>query len=275
MSYLEAILFGVVQGITEFIPVSSTAHIIITELVLGYNFPGLAFEIMLHIASALAVIGYYRKDLLEIGGGFFRYFKYKTEENRTYFRYGIFLLSATAITGILGLLLKGQIQDFMKTPSFIAAALAITGFFLIIIERVHRYGNRREPDMNYRDSIIVGLGQTIAVIPGISRSGSTLVAALFTGLSRETAVRYSFILVVPIILGSAVLTTGDAQMKMWSQLGAGPIVVSFVTSFIFSWIGIIWLIDFLKKRRLIYFAIYCFLIAFLIHNYLEAVPPTI
>ncbi len=275
MSYLEAILFGIVQGITEFIPVSSTAHIIIAELVLGYNFPGLAFEIMLHIASALAVIGYYRKDLLEIGGGFFRYFKYKTEENRVHFRYGLFLLTATAITGILGLLLKGQIQDFMKTPSFIAAALAVTGLFLIIIERVHRYGNRREPDMNYRDSIIVGLGQTIAVIPGISRSGSTLVAALFTGLSRETAVRYSFILVVPIILGSAVLTTGDAQMIMWSQLGVGPIVVSFVTSFIFSWIGIIWLIDFLKKRRLIYFALYCFLLAFLIHNYLEAVPPTI
>ncbi len=274
MSYFEAVLFGIVQGITEFIPVSSTAHLIITELVLGYNFPGLAFEILLHIASAMAVIVFYRKDLLEIGRGFFSYLNLKNEKDLVHFRYGLFLLVATAITGTLGILLKGQIQDFMKTPSFMAAALAVTGIFLIIIERVHHYGDRREKDMVFRDSIIVGLGQTIAVIPGISRSGSTLIAALFTGLSRETAARYSFILVIPVILGSSVLTVGEAQMDMWSQLGAGPLLLSFATSFIFSWLSIIWLIDFLRKKRLIFFAFYCFVVAFLIHSYLEAVPPT-
>ncbi len=275
MTIFEAIIFGIVQGLTEFLPISSTAHIIIAELIFGYNFPGLAFEIFLHVASVFAVAFYFRRDLWAVIRGFFLYFREKNQENRVHFMFGIYIITATAITAILGLSLKSLVVDVMKTPPFIAGALAVTGTALIFIERFREYGSRRENKMTFLDSAIVGIGQTIAVLPGISRSGATLIAALWAGLDRDTAVRYSFLLVIPAIIGSAVLSAGDISGEIWTAIGTGPLVASFLASFIFSLVGIIWLIDFLKRGRLIYFALYCYLVAFLVYNYVREIPPTI
>ena len=275
MHIIEALIFGIVQGITEFLPVSSTAHIIIVELLFGYNFPGLAFEIYLHIASVFAVIIYFRSELWAVVRGFLNYFTERTAENRVHFMFGLYIIIATVITGSLGLLLKGLVEETMKTPPFIAVALTVTGTLLIIIERFRLYGRRTEKNMTYFDAIIVGLGQTLAVLPGISRSGATLVAALWMGLERDTAVKYSFLLVIPVILGSTVLALGEASMAMFATIGAGPLVMAFATSFIFSWIGIVWLINFLKRGRLLYFAIYCYVVAFLVFWFIQEIPPTI
>lgn len=275
MTLFEAIIFGIVQGISEFLPISSTAHIIITELLFGYNFPGLAFEIYLHIASVFAVMIYFRRELWAVIKGFFSYFSEKSNANKIHFMFGIYIIIATVITGSLGLLLKNLVVDIMKTPPFIAAALVVTGTALILIERFKRYGNRKEDRMTYLDAVIVGLGQTIAVLPGISRSGSTLIAALWAGLDRDTAVRYSFLLVIPAILGSTVLAAGDLSGAIWGEIGAGPLAASFLASFIFSIVGIVWLIDFLKKGRLLYFAIYCYIVAFLVFAFVQEVPPTV
>jgi len=269
ISYIEAIIFGIIQGITEFLPVSSTAHLVITELILGYDFPGLGFEIYLHLASALAVIIYFRKDLYDIMNGFFNYYNHKTTENKISFYFGLYIIIATIITGGLGVFLKNAVSEFMKTPQFMALTLSLTALFLIFIERIHEYGTRTEKEMKFSDSIIVGLGQTLAVLPGVSRSGSTLIAALWSGLSRKTAVRYSFILVIPVILGSTVLAIEDFLGGMWLEIGTGPLIISFFSSFIFSIIGIIWLIDILRKSRLFYLAIYCFILALLIFHYRE------
>ena len=275
MSLFEAIIFGIVQGISEFLPISSTAHIIITELLFGYNFPGLAYEIFLHIASVFAVIIYFRRELWSVIRGFFSYFIEKSDINKMHFMFGIYIIIATAITGSLGLILKNLVVDVMKTPPFIAAALAVTGTALILIERFKRYGSRKEDKMTWLDAVIVGLGQTIAVLPGISRSGSTLIVALWAGLDRDTAVRYSFLLVIPAILGSTVLAAGDLSGAIWSEIGTVSLAVSFLASFLFSIVGIIWLIDFLKKGRLLYFAIYCYILAFLVFMLVQEVPPTI
>lgn len=269
MSYIEAIIFGIVQGITEFIPISSTAHLVITELLFGYHFPGLAFEIYLHIASAFAVIIYFRKELLTVIIDFFSYLLTRKIKYRIQFLFGIYILAATFITGVLGIILTDFVHDSMKTPPFIAAALTITGVFLIIIERIHKYGMRTEKNMNLIDSFFVGLGQTLAVLPGISRSGATLVTALGMGLSRETAIRYSFLLAIPVILGSSVLALDEISNSFWSNLGTGPLIVSFVSSFFFSLISIAWLINFLKNSRLIYFALYCFILALLVFTFLD------
>ncbi len=273
MSIIEAIIFGIVQGLTEFLPISSTAHIVITQLILGTTFPGLTFEIYLHIASIFAVMIYFRKDLIQVIVGFFSYFTSRTKENRVQFLFGLYIIVATIITGGLGLVLSDFIGVTMKTPPFIAGALIVTGFGLIFIERVHRYGSRTEKDMTFLDSIIVGLGQTLAVLPGISRSGSTLIVALLVGLNRETAVRYSFLLAIPVILGSTVLAVGDVSTEVFAAIGTPALVISFITTFIFSWLGIIWLIDFLKRSKLIYFAIYCFVVAILVFLFLE--PTTV
>ncbi|MFC0473381.1 undecaprenyl-diphosphatase UppP [Halalkalibacter kiskunsagensis] len=270
MSIIEALIFGIVQGITEFLPISSTAHIVITQILLGYQFPGFGFEIFLHLASILAVVIYFRKDLLVVITGFLGYFADRSRDNRTQFFFGIYIIVATMITGVLGLVLEDFIGASMKTPPFIAIALALTGLFLIIIERFVKYGNRTEKDMTFKDSIIVGLGQTLAVFPGISRSGATLVAALFAGLSRDTAVRYSFLLSIPVILGSSVLAIGDfTDGAMVAEVGIAALIVSFIATFIFSWLGIVWLIDFLKKSKLVYFAIYCFAAAIFVYFFLD------
>lgn len=269
MSIIEAIIFGIVQGITEFLPISSTAHIVITELLMGYHFPGLAFEIFLHLASVLAVCLYFRKDLLRVICGFAAYPFSRTENNKVQFYFGCYILLATFITGLLGLLFKDFIGESMKTPAVISSALIVTGTFLIIIERMRTYGDRTPDKMNIMDAFIVGLGQSLAILPGISRSGSTLVTALWRGLSRDTAVRYSFLLAIPVILGSSVLMFGDVSRGMWSEIGTQALVISFIFTFIFSWIGIVWLIEFLKKSRLIYFAMYCFVVAVLVYFFVD------
>lgn len=274
MSIIEAIIFGIVQGITEFLPISSTAHIVITQMLFDYKFPGLSFEIFLHIASILAVTIYFRRDLIEIITGFFKYFVNKSKENRTQFFFAIYIVIATGITGVLGMLLEDFIGEGLKTPTVIAISLTVTGIFLIIIERFVTHGNRKEGEMTFLDSIIVGLGQTIAVFPGISRSGATLITSLFIGLNRDTAVRYSFLLAIPVILGSSVLAIDDfAGGEIMTDIGLLPLIVAFIVTFIFSWIGIVWLIDFLKKSKLIYFALYCFAMAIFVYFYLS--PDTI
>ncbi|OLO42686.1 undecaprenyl-diphosphatase UppP [Alkalihalophilus pseudofirmus] len=273
MSIIEALIFGIVQGITEFLPVSSTAHIVITQMIFGYTFPGLAFEIYLHMASILAVIIYFRKDIIDVLTGFFKYLGNRSKENKVHFFFGIYIIVATGITGGLGLVLKDVVGDTMKTPYFIAAALTFTGLSLILIERFHKYGSRTEEDMTFKDSIVVGLGQTLAVLPGISRSGATLIVALLAGLSRDTAVRYSFLLVIPVILGSSVLAIDEIGSGMFSAIGAPALIVSFIATFIFSWLGIVWLIEFLKKSKLFYFAIYCFIVAILVALFIN--PETI
>ncbi|MCM3714848.1 undecaprenyl-diphosphatase [Alkalihalobacillus oceani] len=270
MSILEALIFGIVQGITEFLPISSTAHIVITQILLGYSFPGLGFEIFLHLASILAVVIYFRADLLTIIKGFFGYITSRSAEYRTSFYFALYIIVATFITGVLGLVLENAIRDVFKTPPFIAAALAVTGLFLIIIERFARLGNRTEKEMTFVDAVIVGLGQTISVMPGVSRSGATLITALFIGLNKDTAVRYSFLLSIPVILGSTVLAIGDfMEGSIIAEVGVGPLVIAFLATFVFSWLGIVWLIDFLKKSKLIYFALYCFAAAIFVYFYLE------
>lgn len=270
MSILEALIFGIVQGITEFLPISSTAHIVITQILLGYTFPGLGFEIFLHLASILAVVIYFRADLLTIIKGFFGYITSRSAEHRTSFYFALYIIVATFITGVLGLVLENVIRDVFKTPPFIATALAVTGLFLIIIERFARLGNRTEKEMTFVDAVIVGLGQTISVMPGVSRSGATLITALFIGLNKDTAVRYSFLLSIPVILGSSVLAIGDfIEGSLIAEIGVAPLVIAFLATFVFSWLGIVWLIDFLKKSKLIYFALYCFAAAIFVYFYLD------
>lgn len=268
MSYLEAIIFGIVQGITEFLPISSTAHIVLTQYLFGLNFPGLAFEIFLHQASVLAVILFFRRDVYQLICGFLRFLRFRRSEDRVHFFFGLYIAMATVITAVLGYTLQRGLGDAIKSPVMISVAFTLTGIFLIFIERFRSYGTTDETGMTFRHAMVVGLAQTAAVLPGISRSGSTLVAALWSGLNRETAVRYSFLLAIPVILGSTLLEVRDVQESLVDTAGLGPLAAAFAVTFVFSVLGIVWLIDFLKKSRLIYFAVYCFLIAIFTFFYL-------
>ncbi|MGY4690201.1 undecaprenyl-diphosphatase UppP [Salibacterium sp. K-3] len=272
MSVLEALIFGIVQGISEFLPISSTAHIIIAQFVFGHTFSGLSFEVILHLGSIIAVVLYFRRDCVQLTKTFFRYITKRRDKDRAEFFFALYIITATIITGVLGIYLEDAFAETMKTPGFIAAALALTGVFLILIERVHDMGRRTETEMTFLDAVIVGLAQTLAVCPGISRSGSTLIAALYAGLNRRTAVRYSFLLSVPVIAGSSVLAFEDLSAGGIASLGVLPLTIAFTASFITSWIGIVWLINFLNNGRLLYFALYCFLLAVLTITVIDQVP---
>lgn len=261
MNIFEAIFLGIVQGIAEFLPISSTAHIIIAEFLLGHSIPGLSFEIFLHLGSIVAVIFYFRKDIIHLIQVFFRYIAKRRREDRPEFFLCLYIVLATIITGVLGVFLEDSLGSALKTPVMIAVSLTLTGIFLIIIERAYTIGSRTVNEMTTLDAVIVGLAQTVAVIPGISRSGSTLIAALFSGLDRETSVRFSFLLSIPVILGSTVLALGDITDGSLASIGAVSLIAAFIASLITSWLGIVWLINFLNKGKLTYFAIYCFLLA--------------
>ena len=239
------------------------------QLVFGYSFPGLTFEVILHLGSILAVILYFRQDIIQLIQAFFRYLSQRNAEDRLEFMFSIYIAAATLITGLLGMVLEDILADSIKTPVFIASSLVLTGFFLILIERFHKIGHRTEENMTFFDSVVVGLAQTLAVLPGISRSGSTLIAALYAGLNRETAVRYSFLLSIPVILGSSVLAFGDISGGALEAMGTTALITAFFASFLTSWIGIVWLIHFLNKGRLIYFALYCFVLAIVVVTFLE------
>ncbi len=270
MTYLEAIIIGIVQGITEFLPISSTAHIMIATRLLGLSSPGLALEIFLHLASVIAVMAYFWRDLLTVCRAFTLYPFYRRTADRPGFFLGCYILVATLITGVLGLFFLDQLGDQLRNPYLMGLALWTTAGFLLFIEKGFSFGNRRVEEMKWRDSIFVGLGQTVAVLPGISRSGSTLVVALLCGLERETAVRYSFLLAIPVILGSSVIGLRDANNEWFAEIGLLPLALSFVVCLFASLAGIIWLIGFLRQGRLFYFAIYCFLLGALAMLFLPA-----
>ncbi len=262
MSFFEAVLFGLVQGLTEFLPISSTAHIVITGYILGISTPGLGFEVYLHMASLLAVIIYFRRDLMWVVEGFFRWvLRSGGPEDAVAGRFAIYLGIATVITGGLGLLLMKMMGDSLKSPPVVAGALFCTAVALLLVERIQRVGGREIGQVTGLDAVLVGLAQTVAVLPGISRSGATLIGGLALGLNRDTAVRFSFLLAIPVLAGSSVLALRDVTGGELLALGVSGLIVSFVVSFAASWVSIIWLIGFLKQRRLFWFSVYLVLLA--------------
>lgn len=259
LNWFEALILGIIQGISEFLPVSSTAHLVIAERLLHLQIDGsntLTFEVFLHFSSLLAVIFYFRKDIFTLIQHFFKYLMTKKKQYYVNYKFSLFILLATLLTMIAGKGLETLLGDRLVHMATISASLIITGIFLIFIEHGIDEGNRKEGEMTLKDAIVVGLGQALAVIPGISRSGSTLILSLWCGMAKETAVRYSFLLSIPLILGITLIKIPEFIEAGYSE-GILPLAVSFAASFVFAIIGIKWLIQMVKRTRLSYFAFYC------------------
>lgn len=258
MNWFEAFILGMIQGISEFLPISSSAHLVIAQNILGLqiNAESLTFEVFLHFASLLAVICFFWKDIVKILKDFFSYLMTKKKEYETNYKFALYIFVATIITMIVGKGLEEFLGNRLVHMSTIGAALIITGIFLIFIEHGVSSGTRDASKMTIKDAIIIGLGQALAIIPGISRAGNTLIVSLWCGLTKETAVRYSFLLSIPLILGITIIKIPDL-IETSHTGGVVPLTIAFVSSFFFALIGIKWLIQMLNKARLSYFAIYC------------------
>lgn len=274
MSVIEAILFGLVQGLTEFIPVSSTAHMVILGYALDVQTPGLTFEIFLHFASLLAVVIYFRKDLYHLAVGLSRSFRPgATEEDLVARRMVVYLGVTTVITGLLGTYLMKSLGDSIKSPTLVGGALLMTATLLVLVERAKKLGDRGPGNLRLLDAILMGLAQTAAIVPGISRSGSTLIAGLALGLNRITAVRFSFLLSIPVLAGSAVLAIRDVSAGDLDGISPVALGVSFLVSFLASIASIVWLIRMLGQQRLYWFSVYLVMMA--IYVFVAFPPATV
>ena len=256
MEILKSFIVGLVQGLTEFLPVSSSGHLILSQKLLGYDESGgLSFEIFLHLGSLIAVIYFFRKEILLLIKSlvFFNNSVFQNER-----RICLWLLIATFVTGVIGLAVKDYIEQVFSQPLVVAIMLSLTGFIVFISDNL-KTGTLNMQELTIKKSLFIGLGQTIAIIPGISRSGTTITFGLMTGMKRSEAAGFSFLLSIPVILGANVKEFSSIISLDASQLI--NYIIGFLAALVSSIFVIKWLINLIVKAKLCYFAYYCWAIS--------------
>lgn len=246
---------GLLQGFTEPIPISSSGHLVIAEHFMGLHVEGLGFEILVNFASLLAVLLIYRKDLLSLAQGCWLAIVHRRAEHRADLRFVGYLIVGTIPAAILGILLGDVIADALKGVHIVGITLMLTGLALWAIRKMK--GKRADQDLTLLDAIIVGLAQAIALVPGISRSGATVIAALGRNMNQATALRFSFFLYIPVSLGSMILEGPDLLSDPNLKALAFPYVCAFLFSLLASYYSLRWFMHIMEKGRLIGFSLYC------------------
>ncbi|QHJ69370.1 undecaprenyl-diphosphate phosphatase [Planococcus halotolerans] len=257
---IKFLLLGLFQGLTEPIPISSSGHLLIAQYFLDVEIEGSVstFALLVNTASLIAVLIIYREDIQRLIVNGVRFFKVKDEETTRDFMFIVYLVVATIPAAIIGLLFQDTIDDYLSTIVTVGVTLVITGFALWLIRDIH--GKRKDGNLTMKDAIIIGLAQSVALIPGISRSGATIVAAMARGINQETALRFSFLLFIPISLGGAVLSISDILNDDNLATLAVPYIMAFIGSLIASYFSLKWFMNIMAKGQLKYFAIYCFIV---------------
>lgn len=243
MSILEALILGIVQGLTEFIPVSSSGHLILAQEVFGTDGSTLAFDVALHVGTLVALLLFFRKDLFGLA--------INLSKDNKQGRLARLLVLATIPAAVVGLLFSGFIDDNLRTPWVVAFTLAFVGMLMLIADSISK--DKKTSEVNTKQGIGIGFAQATALIPGVSRSGATITAGVFSGLGRVQATRFSFLLAVPIIAGSALgilLKDGDTISY------DGALFIGVLASFISGFIAIKFMLGVIGKVGLKPFAYY-------------------
>jgi undecaprenyl-diphosphatase len=261
MNIFHAFLLGIIQGLTEFIPVSSTAHLLIGQTLLGLpaDDAAFAFNVIIQLGTILSLIVYFWKDLLEIvvttlkNLGGLRDFKNLPENAKL----GWYIVIATIPALLAGVLLKHLVEALFKTPLIEAAIRLFSAAILLTLAEWLTKKNRRLDSMTWLDALIVGVFQIIAVFPGASRSGTTISGGMFRGLDRPSAARFAFLMSVPVMLAAGAYEMLDV-LKMPNLADFLPLLaVGFVTAAVVGWFAVKWLLGYLNKNSLYVFAGYC------------------
>lgn len=250
LNLFQAIILGFVQGATEFIPISSTAHLKVIPVFLGWGDPGVAFTAVIQLGSIAAVISYFWSDLVQITTGVLKAIRTSDYESQDFWL-AVGIGVGTIPILVLGLGIKVLIPDFDNSPLRSMSAIAIASIVMALLLALAEYlGNQKRnfEDLTTKDGIIIGLAQALALMPGVSRSGSTMTAGLFINLDRATAARFSFLLGIP-----AITLAGLVELKGMIETGAAssglvPLIAALVSSAVFSYLAIAWLIKFLQRR---------------------------
>lgn len=255
---------GVLQGIAEFLPISSSGHLIVAQNLFGLEEVPLLFDVFLHVATLLAVVLYFRKKIWELICSFARIFvpiknpsvaqiEKKSEDTK----YIVAIILATFVTGVLGIFSSKVISEI--SVKLVCAGFIVTALLLIfssLIEKKHSaYSETSLKSPSWKQSLVIGLAQGIGTLPGISRSGSTIAGSLFCGVKRDVAGEFSFIVSIPAILGAFILELKDLG-EVSSSIGAEPVIAGCAAAFASGYIALSWLMRLIKKGRLEWFACY-------------------
>ncbi|MDR7071240.1 undecaprenyl-diphosphate phosphatase [Fictibacillus barbaricus] len=251
MDWFQAIILGIVQGLTEFLPVSSTGHLLLGRKLFDLDEAGLFLDSMLHIGTLLAVMTVYGKEILEV-------------LKKPFGRTGILLIAGTIPTAAIGLLFKDFFEEISKTGITVGWEFLVTGLLLWWADSFKRNGYKRVDEISIRDAIIIGTFQGAAILPAVSRSGLTIAAALFCKIDKKAAAYFSFLLSIPSIAGGVVLQskdlfTGSAPVVSFEVLALGT-----VASALFGYIAVKWMIKLLQTGTLKGFAIYVWLVGLVV-----------
>ncbi len=263
MGAIQAFILGIVQGLTEFLPVSSSGHLVLFQHLFGLKEPELFFDICVHVGTLAAVIIFFRQDLkamlMAMAGMSLSFFKkeisYHDLWNNPNTKLVILIIIGSFPTGIIGLLFKDVAEEMFSSVFIVGCTLIITGIFLWLTSRINKQSSDIK-DFSAAQALIIGIVQGIAITPGISRSGSTIAAWLFLGLNREIAARYSFLLSIPAITGAAILGLKDAGIQSLDM----AILIGTVTAGIAGYFALTLLVYIVKKGQLHLFAPYCWVI---------------
>jgi undecaprenyl-diphosphatase len=254
MNYFHAFLLGIIQGLTEFIPVSSTAHLLIGQKLLGIPADDAMFSflVIVQLGTILSLIVFYWQDLLTLVKAFIAR-PFSTQENKLAW----YIVIATIPALLAGYLLKDAVETMFKQPMLEASIRLFSAAVLLTLAELLTQKNRSLQSMTWLDALIVGLFQIVSVFPGASRSGSTISGGMFRGFDRPSAARFAFLMSMPVLLAAGGYEMLDV-LKMPDLNSFLPLLaVGFVTAAIVGWFAIKWLIDYLSKRSLYGFAIYC------------------
>jgi len=250
---VQAFVLGVVQGAAEFLPVSSSGHLVLVPALFGWDEPALAFDVLLHIATLVAVVAYFRRDLWLMVRAFFS----RDPELASERKLAWLVILGTIPTGIIGLAFNDFFESLFHSVSAVGVFLLVTAAFLALSERLSRKTMHDPAGMRWMHAIWIGIAQGMAIAPGISRSGATMAAGLGAGLDREQAARFSFLLSVPIILLAGGKTALDVIVHSEPFPGFGVSIVGFLAAAISGYAVIAGLLAWLRRRSLLVFSAYC------------------
>jgi undecaprenyl-diphosphatase len=254
---IKYLIIGIVQGLGEVLPISSSAHLIIFEEMLGINDDNLTLEVFLHLASLVAIIFFLRKKLIKLISGFFKYLFKREEEDFIEFKIGCFLIISTIPIVIVTILFKKWINTISSNILFVSLFLVVNGIFLLIINNIK--GNKNIEKMNILDALTIGLFQCLGIFPGISRSGSCIYGANFRKLEKNSSAEYAFLLFVPAVVGATILEFKNfgnliVENNLWMYL------ITFIVTCIITYFAFEILLKTIKKGKIKYFGYYCILI---------------
>ncbi|MEM4525595.1 MAG: undecaprenyl-diphosphate phosphatase [Methanothermobacter sp.] len=267
LEIIQAIILGIVQGATEFLPVSSSAHLVIVPYLIGVNYSDIAFDTLLHIATLVAVIGYFRVEVLDILKGFFSSLRDIPQgifsegiKNEPIKRLSWFIIIGSIPAGLMGVFFKDFFEGLFNNLFAVGSLLIVTGFILWGSEILYRRFPRKRlfDNMNLVDVLLIGFAQGCAIMPGISRSGATVATGLSLGLEREFMARYSFLLSIPAIFGASLVQLKDIVGGFHFETQS--FTLGFIAAAVSGYLAIKYFLKFIRTKNLVLFSCYCWII---------------